>query len=265
MERHARPLALVTGASSGIGYHLALCAANAGYDLLVAADTPLAEAAAALRAASAEVETVETDLARQAGVDHLCEVLGDRDIALLMANAGHGRAGPFLDTQFAEQIHVIDTNVTGTLYLLHRLVPRMVARHAGRIMITGSVAGLQPGSFHAVYNGSKAFIDSFAIALRNELRESAVTVTCLMPGPTDTEFFARAEMLDTRAGHNPKQDPAAVAHIGFTAMMTGDADVITGWHNKLVAFAARVLPREAMADMQRRLAEPLHSEQHGVA
>lgn len=255
-----RPLAVVTGASSGIGYHLASCAVDHGYDLILAADTPLAQAIGDFEARGAKVQGVQADLATLGGLEQLLQATGDREVGVLIANAGHGLGGPFLEQEFTDILHVINTNITGTLYLVHQVARRMRQRaHGkgfGRILITGSVAGLQPGSFEAVYAGTKAFIDSFALALRNELKDSAVTVTCLMPGPTDTEFYDRAGMQDTRVGQMRKSDPAKVARIGFDAMLRGEADVVAGWLNKLQAVASKISPAEAAAEVHGRLAEP---------
>jgi short-subunit dehydrogenase len=113
-----------------------------------------------------------------------------------------------------------------------------------------------PGSFQAVYNGTKAFIDSFSFALRNELRDSGVTVTCLMPGPTETEFFERADMLDTKVATDEKDDPAMVARVGFDAMMKGEGDLVAGWRNKLQTAMASVTPAGRLAEQHRRMAEP---------
>lgn len=253
-----RPLAIVTGASSGIGYHLAKCCARNGFDLLIAADQPLEEVAADLRALGAQVETLQAELASREGVTRLSEAVNGRPVEALLANAGHGLGKRFLEQEFNDIEHVIDTNVTGTLYLIHRIAPAMRERRRGRILITGSIAGFMPGSFQAVYNGSKAFLDSFAAALRNELKNSGVTVTCLMPGPTDTQFFARADMLDTRVGTDEAamSDPADVARAGFSAMMSGQAGVVTGLMNKLQVAMAKVMPAAAVAQMHRKLAEP---------
>jgi short-subunit dehydrogenase len=254
-----RPLAVVTGASSGIGYHLASCAVDHGYDLILAADTPLAQAISDFEARGAKVDGVQADLATLGGVEQLLQAIGDREVDVLIANAGHGLGGPFLEQEFKDILHVINTNITGTLYLVHQVTRRMRQRaggKGGRILITGSVAGLQPGSFEAVYAGTKAFIDSFALALRNELKDSAVSVTCLMPGPTDTDFYDRAGMEDTKVGQMRKSDPAKVARIGFDAMLRGEADVVAGWFNKLQAVASRVSPAEAVAEVHGRLTEP---------
>jgi short-subunit dehydrogenase len=256
MTNSSRKLAVVTGASSGIGYELAkLCAQN-GYDLVVAADEPLERAADDFRALGATVDTVETDLATLEGVDELYGVVNGRPVDALLANAGHGLGQGFLDQEFDEVQHVIDTNITGTVYLIHLVGRDMRARNDGRILITGSVAGFMPGAFHAVYNGTKAFVDSFSWALRNELKDTAVTVTCLMPGATDTEFFERAGMTDTKVGTDAKDDPADVAKAGFDAMMNGEGDVVAGLKNKIQTTIANVTPASMLAEQHRKMAEP---------
>jgi short-subunit dehydrogenase len=179
-----------------------------------------------------------------------------RPVDALLANAGHGLGDAFLDQDFAAVRHVIDTNVTGTIYLIQKVGRDMRARGQGRILITGSVAGFMPGTFHAVYNGTKAFIDSFSFALRAELKDSGVTVTCLMPGATETEFFERAGMQDTKVAQDPKDDPADVAKVGFEAMMRGDGDVVSGWQNKLQTTIANVTPAGMLAEQHRKMAEP---------
>ena len=190
MASHTRPLALVTGASSGIGYELATCCADHGFDLLIAADEPaINEAAQDFRARGVAVEAIEADLATLNGVDKLYAAAKGRPVDALLANAGHGLGHGFLDQDFEDVRHVIDTNITGTLALIQRVGSDMRARGQGRILITGSVAGFMPGTFQAVYNGTKAFLNSFSFALRNEVQDTGVTVTCLMPGATETEFF----------------------------------------------------------------------------
>jgi uncharacterized protein len=257
MTNDSRPLAVVTGASSGIGFELAdLCAEN-GFDLVVAADEPaIAEAAQAFRARGAGVDAIQADLATLEGVDELYAVIGGRPVDALLANAGHGLGKGFLDQNFADVKHLVDTNVTGTLYLIHKVGRDMRGRGAGRILITGSIAGFMPGTFQAVYNGTKAFIDSFSFALRAELKDSGVTVTCLMPGPTETEFFERAGLMDTKVGQSEKDDPADVARVGFDAMMRGDGDVVSGWRNKIQAAVASVTPSGVLAERHRAMTEP---------
>jgi short-subunit dehydrogenase len=252
-----RPLAVVTGASTGIGYELAKLCADHGYDLVVAADQEkLSEAADTFREHGASVVAVETDLARLDGVDEVVDAIGGRRVDVLIANAGHGLGHGFLDQDFAQARHVIDTNITGTVYLIQKVARQMRAARNGRILITGSIAGFMPGTYQAVYNGTKAFIDSFSFALRAELKDTGVTVTCLMPGATDTEFFARADMLDTRVGAGEKDDPADVARLGFEAMMNGEGDVVSGWKNKLQSAIANITPAEMLAEQHRKQAEP---------
>jgi short-subunit dehydrogenase len=255
-----RKFAIVTGASSGIGLEIAKLAAQEGYDLLVAADTPLVDASAALQGLGVEVRPVEADLATAAGVDQLLDATGGRPIDVLVANAGHGLGRAFLDQEPREWRHVIDTNVTGTLLLIQQVARDMVARGEGRILITGSIAGHIAGTFQAVYNGSKAFIDSFSDALGNELKETGVTVTCLKPGATDTEFFARADMLDTKVGQDSKDDPADVARTGWEAMKAGKRSVVHGMMNKLEVAAAKLLGGGVAAEMHRKEAEPGSAE-----
>lgn len=257
MINSSRPFAVVTGASTGIGYELAQCCAAAGFDLLVAADEPeIQRAADAFRRHGSDVAALQTDLATEEGVDKLYAATGGRRVDALLANAGRGLGHGFLDQDFGAARRVLDTNVTGTIYLIHKIGRDMRAVGAGRILITGSIAGFIPGSFQAVYNGTKAFLDSFAAAIRNELKETGVTVTCLMPGATETAFFARAEMIDTEIGRAEKDDAAEVAKAGFEAMMDGRAEIITGWKNKLQVAAAHVTPSTVLAEKHRKTAQP---------
>jgi len=256
MNASNRPLAVVTGASSGIGFELAAECARNGFDLIIAADRPMDQAEATLAGLGAAVTTVQADLAQEEGVGRLIERIGGRPVDALIANAGHGLGKGFLDQSLPDIIHVIDTNITGTLALLHEVGNDMRRRGAGRILIVGSIAGFMPGTFQAVYNGTKAFIDSFAAALRNELKDTGLTVTCLMPGPTETEFFERADMMDTKVGSEEKMPAADVARIGFKAMMDGEADVVAGMKNKLQAAVAHVTPSTALAEQHRKMAEP---------
>lgn len=257
MATNARQFAVVTGASSGIGYELAkLCAEN-GFDLLIVADQPeIEQAARDFRGLGATVDTVLTDLATLEGVDKVYTAIRGRAVDALLANAGHGLGHGFLEQDFKEIKHVIDTNITGTVYLLHKVVSDMRARNRGRILLTGSIAGHIPGPYQAVYHATKAFIDSFAVALRNELKETGITVTCLLPGPTDTEFFERADMLDTKVAQDKKSDPADVAKDGFKAMMKGEGDVVSGLKNKMQVAMSGVMPQEMLAEQNRKITEP---------
>jgi short-subunit dehydrogenase len=252
-----RPFAIVTGASSGIGYELAKLAAVKGYDLLIAADEPAIKTAArALQADGATVEAIEADLATLEGVDTLIAAAHGRPVSALFANAGRGLGRSFLEQSVPDWRHVVDTNITGTIYLIQKIATEMKARGDGKILITGSIAGLMPGTFQAVYNGTKAFLDSFSFALRHELKDSGVGVTCLMPGATETEFFERADMLDTKVGTAEKADPAKVAKDGFDALMNGEGSVVSGWKNKLQAAISHITPDDTLAELHRGMAEP---------
>lgn len=257
MENQERSLAVVTGASSGIGYELARVCAENGFHLIVAANEPaIHDAAAKLRQSGVDVEPVEAELSTSQGVDQLVDAIRGRPVDALLANAGIGLGGAFLDQDFVRIRHLVDTNVTGTLDLIHRVGRRMRERGRGRILITGSIAGLMPGTYQAVYNGTKALLDSFAFALRAELKDTGVTVTCLMPGATETEFFERADMMDTKLATQKKQGADEVAGLGFHAMMNGEGDVVTGWNNKLRAAISHIMPNSVLAEQHRREAAP---------
>lgn len=262
MTRSTGKLAIVTGASTGIGYELAKCCAADGFDLLIAADEKrIFQAAEDFKKLGVRVDAVEADLATTQGVEELYAATKGRAVDVLLANAGVGLGGAFLDQDFEEVRHVIDTNITGTLLIAQKIGRDMRSRGQGRILFTGSIAGFTPGSFNATYNGTKAFADSFSFALRNELKDTGVTVTCLMPGATETEFFERAGMLDTKIGQSKKDNPAYVAKVGFEAMMNGEGDVVAGWKNKIMSAAAVVTPSDVLAEQHRKRAEPGSAEQ----
>jgi short-subunit dehydrogenase len=199
---------------------------------------------------------LQVDLSTEAGVDQLVTLIGGRPVDLLLANAGHGLGHAFLDQDWREALHVVNTNITGTLYLVQKVGRDMRSRGEGRILFTGSIAGFMPGTYQAVYNGTKSFIDSFSFALRHELNDTGVTVTCLMPGPTETDFFERAGMDDTKVGQQKKDDAAEVAKVGFEAMLRGEGDVVSGWKNKLQTAIAAVTPAGMLAEQHRKMAEP---------
>ena len=249
--------AVITGASTGIGFELARCCVKDGYDILVIADEPeINLAARTLQSGGGSVEALEADLATLEGVDKLYQKIGCRPVDALLANAGRGLGKGFLDQDFDAVRRVVDTNITGTIYLVQKIGRDMRARGQGRILITGSIAGFMPGTFQAVYNGTKAFIDSFAAALRNEMKDTGVTVTCLMPGATETQFFQRADLMDTKIGQEEKMPAVEVAELGFAAMQKGEDGVIAGFKNKLQVAAAKVLPASVMAEQHRKETEP---------
>ena len=224
--------------------------------MIAADDVKIEQAAMMFRDSGAKVDAVQADLSGPEGVNKLYRAIGSRKVDALKGNAGCGLGRGFLEQNPDEWRKVVDTNITATLLLLQQVGRDMRAAGAGRILITGSIAGFMTGTYQAVYNGTKAFLDSFSFALRHELKGSGVSVTCLMPGATETDFFETADMMDTKIGKAKKDDPAMVANVGFDAMMRGDGDVVAGWHNKLQAAIAPVAPSGALAEMHRGMAKP---------
>ena len=253
-----RRLAVVTGASSGIGLELAKVFADNEFDLVIAAEDDLGPAAAELRGRGSTVDTVRADLGTHEGVEALADrVRTSNPVDVLAINAGVGVGGPFLDASLERHLALIALNVTGAVHLAHRLLPAMVQRGEGRVLFTSSIAGTMPAPYESTYGASKAFVSSFGLALRNELADTGVTVTVLMPGPTDTEFFERAGLEDTKVGQSSKDDPATVAAEGFEAMMAGKDHIVTGsLKNKLQAGAAKVLPDKVSAAGHASMSEP---------
>src|SRR3954453_3119700 len=254
-----RPLAVVTGASAGIGYELAKQFAEHDFDLVVAAEDERINAVAnELTGLGAHAEPVQVDLATEAGVDTLYAKLDGRPVDALALNAGIGAGGAFAtDTDLQQELKLIDLNVRSTVHLAKYVVRDMVARDEGRILFTSSIASTMPGSFQAIYNASKSFVQSFALALQDELKDTEVTITSLMPGPTDTEFFERADMLDTKVGAGDKDDPAAAARDGFEALMAGkDRVVSASLSTKLQGHGSRFMPDSVKAEVHRKMAEP---------
>jgi|SRR6185312_15907962 len=256
-----RQLAVITGASSGIGFELARVFAEEGFDLLIAAeDGELTTALDELKRTDAAVEAHRVDLATEAGVIELYRHIQStgRPVDALALNAGIGAGGAFAtETALADELKLIDLNVRSTVHLCKLVLADMVARDAGRILFTSSIASTMPGAFQAVYNASKSFVQSFALAIRNELKDTGVTITALMPGPTDTEFFERAGMEDTKVGADEKDDPAEVARQGFDALIAGEEKVVGGsFKNKVQTIAGKVIPDSNKAEMHRQMAEP---------
>jgi short-subunit dehydrogenase len=261
MNGSDRRLAVVTGASSGIGFELAKVFAEEGFDLLVVAeDEELEPAARELNQIGRSVEAMRVDLAKPEGVEELHEKIAakGRPVDALALNAGIGAGGDFAcETSLAKELRLIDLNVRSTVHLCKLTLADMVERDEGRILFTSSVASTMPGAYQAVYNASKSFVQSFAEAIRNELKDTGVTITALMPGPTDTEFFERAEMEGTKVGAGEKDDPAEVARQGYEALMAGRQKVVAGsLKNKLQTAVAGVIPDSAKAEMHRHMADP---------
>jgi short-subunit dehydrogenase len=254
------PFAVITGASSGIGYELARQFAEHGFDLLITSETKrIEDAAQQLRGLGAQVEAVRANLATYEGVETLygqIRALG-RPIDAIAINAGVGVGGPFVENDLAAELNLIALNVTSVVHLAKRVVQDMVARNEGRILFTASIAAEGPAPFEAVYGASKAFVLSFAEALRNELKDTNIVITALQPGATETNFFHRADMEDTKVGAGKKSDPADVAREGFEALMAGKDHVVSAMlKEKAMVAAAQVTPETMKAEQHRKLSEP---------
>jgi short-subunit dehydrogenase len=255
-----KPLAVVTGASSGIGYELAKQFAQHGFDLLVVAeDQGLGSAAENLQKMGAAVDTATVDLTEYDGVETLYRKIqsSGRPVDAIAINAGVGVGGEFRTNDLQAELKMIDLNVKSSVHLAKLILNDMVARGQGRILFTSSIAATMPAPFLAVYGASKAFVQSFSEALRNEVKDTGVTITALMPGPTETNFFHRAGMEDTKVGVSKKDDPAEVAREGFEALMAGKDHIVAGaFKNKLQTTATNVLPDTMTAEMHRKQTEP---------
>lgn len=250
-------LVVITGGSSGIGLELAKLAARDGCDIIIVADRGLATAEAEIRSAGAvSVETVEADLASRPGLEKLTQAIGSRQVDVLMANAGTGQGGAFLESDWGTIAHVIHTNITGTVALIHQIGRQMNARNSGRILVTGSIVSDMPGAFNLTYNSTKAFIVDFCVGLAEELKDRDVVVSCLLPGATDTRFFEDAGMENTNVGEGSKADPAKVARDGYDALLAGEVKEVSGFMNKVQYLFADILPDGLVAKMHRKMAEP---------
>ena len=261
----ARPLALVTGASSGIGRELAKQFAEHGFDLIVAAENvELDDAVDELRGMNATVAPVSVDLTKPADVERLTAAVrgAGRPLDAAALNAGVGIGGAFTETDLDRELEIVDLNCRSTIHLAKRLVQDMATRGEGRVLFTSSVASQAPEPFQAVYAASKAFVQSFALALREELAETGVTVTALLPGPTDTDFFDRGDLTDTRLGASDhKDDPALVARQGYEGLMEGEASVFAGsLSSKVMGKLSAVLPDSIAGKAHKPMTRPGSAE-----
>ena len=260
-DQQYRQLAVVTGGSNGIGYELAKELATHDYDVLIAAQDAghLAEAAQGLAATGAKIMTFASDLSTEAGVDQLyaeIKTIG-RPVDVLAVNAGVGLGGAFVETDLKRELAMIDLNVRGSVQLTKLVLPDMVARDFGKLLFTSSIAATMPDPFEAVYGSTKVFLRWFGESLHNELKDTNIDVTVLMPSVTDTNFFNRAEMLDTKAGASDKKDDAAgVARQAFEALQAGRDKVVPNLKNKVMGAIAAALPQPVAAAVHRGMSEP---------
>lgn len=258
-QKSKRETALITGASSGIGLELARLMA-ADFDLILTArnQTRLSDIAFELEAAHGNhVYAIAADLAQPQAPDQLFAEIARRglEVDALINNAGFGAYGEFAESASQPQLEMIQVNITALTHLTRLALKGMLARHHGRIMNVASTAGFQPGPLMAVYYATKAYVISFSEAIANELQGSGVTVTCLCPGATATEFAARADMEKSRLFKMGKMSSQAVARIGYRAMMKGKTLAITGTRNWLMAESVRFSPRKLVTAIARKVQE----------
>lgn len=270
MTTASRPLAVVTGASSGIGFELARQFVDHGFDLLAVAEEPAIERVAELSDGTAWIDPVQLDLTADGAVDELHRRITatGRPVAALALNAGIGVGGAFastdpeVETPLDVELQLIALNVRSVVHLAKHVLHDMVARNEGRVLFTSSVESTMPGSYQAVYSGSKSFVQAFALAVREELKDTEVSITSLMPGPVETGFFAKADMMDTKVGQQDKDDPADVARQGFEALMAGDERVVAAsLSSKVMGKVGRVIPDRVKAATHSSISEPGSGEE----
>lgn len=254
----SRAFAVVTGASRGIGLELAKGLAETGVELLVVADDDQIMAAAAQL--GQDCTPLQADLSTPGGIATLIDAVNAHADPpdILALKPGVGRPGRFVDLSLGDDLLVIKRNVESTVRLAKAFIPAMVRRGSGRVLITCSLAGDMPGPFCSTYAASKAFLSSFSAALRYELCDTGVTVTTVMPGPTDTDFFDKEAGIQDRPVHEQcKDDPAVVARQALEALIGGQATVVSGSKKNLAQhLAAGVLPEPAAAGLHARFTRP---------
>lgn len=255
-----RKFAVITGASSGIGFELAKQCIENDFDILICAeDAGINDAATRLAANGGVAQAIQADLATREGVEKFFGAIQSmqRPVDALLLNAGVGVGGAFIDTDLEKELKMIALNCNHTVHLAKLMVPELVKRGQGRILMTGSVVSTAPNPFQAVYGATKAFVMSFGEALRYELKDTGVTVTVLQPGATETNFFERAELMDTKVGQAEKDDPALVAKNGFKAMMDGKDSVLGGsFKSKVEGLMNEVLPETVKAAQAGKTTKP---------
>lgn len=253
--------ALITGATSGIGYELAKLFAKDQYNLIIVArDTEkLEKAAGELKQSGIEVITIAKDLFKREAPFEIYDEVKAKGIQIdvLVNDAGQGQYGLFAETDINRELDIIQLNIGATISLIKQFLPEMLARKDGKILNLSSIAGKTPGPYQAVYHGTKAFVQSFTEAIRSENKGSGVTITALLPGATETDFFNKAEMQDSKiVQQGGLSNPADVAKDGYEALMAGEDMVISGFKNKVMVGMSGITPDHLVADMMKKQQEP---------
>jgi short-subunit dehydrogenase len=259
MNSNQKETVLITGASSGIGYELAREFARHGHDLVIVApiEPELRDVAARLSAEyGVSVKSIAEDLRRESAADDIFAQVAASGLSvqILVNNAGLGRRGHFWEISVEDDISMIRLNIEAGVRLTKRFLPAMLFNQRGRILNTASIAGFEPGPLLAVYHATKAFMLSWSEALATELKDTGVTLTVLCPGPVDTDFFTKADMIDTHAFQDAQvMAPQEVAAAAYEALMKGERVVVPGLANKAMAFSRRLLPESTQATMNEKM------------
>ncbi len=255
-----RKTALITGASFGIGLELARIFAREGYNLVL-----VARSADKLRQLASELEKTHgtrslilaVDLTEPGAPAYVLDqtTRADIHVDVLVNNAGFGQYGKFVENDLEECLRQIQLNVTTLTHLTRLYLPAMIERKSGRILNVASTAAFQPGPLMAVYYATKAYVLHFSEAISNELQDTGITVTCLCPGPTETEFQKRANISGIRLSKYGTMDARTVAEDGYRALIAGKTVAISGFRNWLIAQSVRFAPRRMVAAVTRKRQE----------
>lgn len=261
MEQHNK-YALITGATSGIGLELAKLFAKDGYNLVIVSrdQTNLEQTAYELKNSNSNIDvvTISKDLFKPESPFELYQEVKEKGIQInvLVNNAGQGVYGEFADTEIEREVDIIQLNITSLVVLTKHFLQDMLSLGSGKILNLSSIASKTPGPYQSVYHGTKAFVQSFTEAIRSEVKDKGIVVTALLPGVTDTDFFNKADMLDSKAVQGEKADPAKVAKDGYEALMNDDDMVVSGVKNKLQATMANLMPDSMVADKTKKQQKP---------
>ncbi len=259
--------ALITGATSGIGYELARLFAADHYNLVIVARSQeeLDKTANELKQEyNINVTTISKDLFKQDEAFELCDELTEQnlEIDVLVNDAGQGYYGKFIDTDIYRELDIVNLNIGSLMILTKHFLKQMVNRGDGKILNLSSIASKVPGPYQSVYHGTKAFVQSFTEAIRAEVKDTGVTITALLPGATDTDFFNKADMQQSKIVQEGKLDDAAkVAKDGYDALMRGDDKVVSGLKNKVQVAMSNVMPDATVAAQMKKQQEPVNNEE----
>jgi uncharacterized protein len=253
---------LITGGTEGIGFELAKQFAEHGHNLIIVArdETQLASAKTSLQGTDIEVVTISKDLFEAEAPFQLYEEIRNKNLTvdILVNNAGQGVYGLFEETDIRRELAIVQLNIASLTVLTKLFLQDMLERGEGKILNVSSIASKSPGPWQSVYHGTKAFVQSFSEAVRSEVKDKGIVVTTLLPGATDTDFFNKADMQDSKAVQDKDKlsDPADVAKDGYDALMSGDDKVISGFKNKASVAMSNMMTDSAAADMMKKQQEP---------